>query len=373
MTNKKDKIRNDALKVISKHRCAGAAISMGVGKTRLGLEHFQLVFSNVKANKSRDAKALVVAPKLSILQGWLDEADKWNLTYLKEHITLTTYRSMTKFNVNDYDAVYLDECHSLTEKHDFWLSHFSGWIIGLTGTAPNRKSSIKQKLVNKHCPIMYEYITDDAVEDKILNDYRIIVHLLSLDARNNILVERGKKRWYSSEVKDYGYWTKRLATASTPKEKQIVSVMRMKAMQKYASKEEYAKQLLDETNEKCLLFANEQKQADKLCTHSYHSKNKKSEENMKLFKTGKIKKLSCVLQLSEGVNIPGLKEGIIMHAYGNNRKSAQRIGRLLRLNPDDIATAHVLCYKDTIDVQWVKSALEDFDEAKITWYDTETF
>ena len=80
----------------------------------------------------------------------------------------------------------------------------------------------------------------------------------------------------------------------------------------------------------------------------------------------KITKLSCVLQLSEGVNIPKLKEGIIMHSYSNERKSAQRIGRMLRLNPNECATIHVLCYRNTVDEAWVMSALESFDKNKIT-------
>jgi superfamily II DNA or RNA helicase len=71
--------------------------------------------------------------------------------------------------------------------------------------------------------------------------------------------------------------------------------------------------------------------------------------------------------LSEGVNIPNLRQGIIMHAYGNERKSAQRIGRLLRLNPDDTAVVHILCYRNTMDEQWVKQALEGFDQTKITY------
>jgi superfamily II DNA or RNA helicase len=57
-----------------------------------------------------------------------------------------------------------------------------------------------------------------------------------------------------------------------------------------------------------------------------------------------------------------------MHAYGNNRKSAQRIGRLLRLSPDQTATCHILCYKDTQDEKWVSNALKDFDQNKIEYY-----
>ena len=93
-----------------------------------------------------------------------------------------------------------------------------------------------------------------------------------------------------------------------------------------------------------------------------------SKENLEMFSDGRINTLSCVLQLSEGVNIPNLKQGIILHAYGNERKSAQRIGRLLRLNPEDTSVCHILCYKDTIDETWVSNALEEFDQTKIRYY-----
>ena len=105
-----------------------------------------------------------------------------------------------------------------------------------------------------------------------------------------------------------------------------------------------------------------------MCKHSYHSGNKNSQDNLELFSDGRIDQLSCVLQLSEGVTIPGLKQGIIMHAYGNERKTAQRIGRLLRLNPTETATCHILCYKDTVDEKWVTSALSEFDQSKIEFY-----
>jgi superfamily II DNA or RNA helicase len=88
-----------------------------------------------------------------------------------------------------------------------------------------------------------------------------------------------------------------------------------------------------------------------------------------MFKNGEITQLSTVLQLSEGVNIPNLRQGIIMHAYGNERKASQRIGRLLRLNPNEKAIVHILCYMDTVDEKWVKEALENFDQSKIIWKD----
>ena len=201
----------------------------------------------------------------------------------------------------------------------------------------------------------------------ILNDYKIIVHRISLSSANNLPVELKNKKFYTSEVKNYNYWTQRVLDANTPKQKQIASIMRMKAMMEYPSKERYAKELLNSINSKCIVFANTQDQADRMCKDSYHSNNPDSETNLQDFKVGNITKLSCVLQLNEGVNIPGLKQGIIMHAYGNERKASQRIGRLLRLNPDDKAIVHILCYIGTVDEKWVKEALEDFDQSKIVW------
>jgi superfamily II DNA or RNA helicase len=135
----------------------------------------------------------------------------------------------------------------------------------------------------------------------------------------------------------------------------------------YPSKEKYTKVLMGNINTKCIVFANTQDQADRLCRFSYHSGNSNSEQNLISFKEGKINKLSCVLQLNEGINIPELRQGIIMHAYGNERKASQRIGRLLRLNPQDKAIVHILCYKGTVDEKWVKDALEGFDQSKILW------
>ena len=222
-------------------------------------------------------------------------------------------------------------------------------------------------MVDEFCPIVYEFVTDSAVENNILNDYQIIVHELELSTKNNYLVEMKNKSFKTSEQKNYAYWCNRIDTATG--NMHIVRVMRMKAMKEYPSKEQYAKLLFTSIKDKCIMFANTQEQADRLCEHSYHSNNIDSEANLELFKEGKINKLSSVMQLNEGVNIPNLRQGIIMHAYGNERKSAQRIGRLLRLNPDEKAIVHILCYKHTVDEKWVKTALEGLDSSKIEWKD----
>ena len=355
-------VQNDALAIAAQFKRCGLGISMGVGKTRIAIQHFQ-------RNYDPFIKALVVIPKLSIKDSWLQELKKMNLEQLEKHFTFTTYLSINKQDPNDYQIVYLDECHSLLENHEAFLSQYNGKILGLTGTPPVRKGTEKYIMVQKYCPIKYTFTVDEATDNNILNDYQIIVHELLL-AKTPTYKKKNKNGgfWYTSEYKDYEYVNGRFEEARTPKQQQFASIMRMRALMDYTTKETYVKSILSNISSKCIVFANTQEQADRICRHSYHSNNPKSEENFQLFSDGRIDQMSCVLQLSEGVTIPNLKQGIIMHAYGNERKTSQRIGRLLRLNPTETATCHILCYKGTADERWVKNALKGFDENKIKYY-----
>lgn len=363
--NKREQIQKDALTVALQHKKCGLGISMGVGKTLIGLKYVD----HLQQENMGKLRVLVVAPKLSIFDSWKSDAEKFNIDI--SNLEFTTYLSLNKHNYQNYDVVVLDECHSLLLNHIQFLGHYNGRILGLTGTPPRYNDSEKGKMVNQFCPIKFTYITDDAVEDDILNDYRIIVHKMSLSSGNNIPVKLKDREFYTSEIKNYNYWSDRVYEANSPKQRQITSVMRMRALMDFKTKEIYTKQLLEDMHAKCIVFCNTQEQADRICTYSYHSNNPESEDNLQQFKEGNISELSCVMQLNEGVNIPDLEVGIILHAYGNERKSNQRIGRLLRLNPDQTSLIHILCYKNTIDETWVGEALKDLDSNKIKYFDVD--
>lgn len=366
MSSTKTKIQKEALKKILPLHNAGVEISMGVGKTLLGLKHMHELSKFMDKSK----RFLVVAPKVSIFDSWKSDATKHKMGHLLDIIDFTTYLSLDKQGYN-YEAIYLDECHSLKYNHEFYLTaaqNQGSTIIGLTGTYPRYRTGEKGEMCNKFCPKVYEYKTDEAIDDKILNDYRIYVHMIDLSDRKVIPI-KGKNgaTWYVSERQNYDYWTDKIHSTSTGQGLQMLRILRMKSMMTYPSKEVYVEQLLARRKTKTILFANTQDQADRLAPHSYHSNNPKSAENLEKFKSGEIELLSAVEQLSEGVNIPELKSGIIMHAYSNNRKASQKLGRLLRLNPDDTSGIHILCFRDTVDEMWVKSAIEHFDQEKVVW------
>jgi superfamily II DNA or RNA helicase len=365
--NKREEIQDEAFATCVEHHRTGLAMSVGVGKTRVGLRHMEHM---LKKTTGLFVEFLVVAPKKAIFESWKNEMKDAGYEELMNHVVFSTYRSINKQDPNRFTAVYLDECHNLLSSHLPFLSEYKGTIVGLTGTPPRFKNSEKGRLLQVYCPIRYSYITDDAVNDNILNDYSIVIHPVSLSDEKDHKVENKKTggHWYTSEVLNYQYWNERIANAHFGKPQMMARVMRMKSMMDYRSKEEYAKNLLEMIDDKCIVFANTTSQADRLCKHTYHSKNPNSEENLKLFGDGDIDELSCVLQLSEGINVPNLKSAIVLHAYGNEKKLMQRLGRLMRLDPGEKAIIHVLMYENTQDEQWVQKAIQDLDPSKIIYF-----
>ena len=199
----RDKVQSDALNIAINNKRATLGISMGVGKTRIAIQHLMKLYDPF-------IRALVVVPKWSVQDSWSDEiailykTQDMQGVQIEQHIEYTTYLSLNKLNPRDYDIVYLDECHSLLESHKEFLSEFKGRILGLTGTPP--KSGEKLKMVNKYCPVKYTFSVDDAADNSILNDYQIIVHELQLSKVKNVKKSaRDGRTWYTSELADYQY------------------------------------------------------------------------------------------------------------------------------------------------------------------------
>jgi superfamily II DNA or RNA helicase len=373
---RKQVLQEQVLATIQGRRLAGIALTMGLGKTLLGLRDMaRLLAAGPLPDPVAGKPFLVAAPTQAILDSWTQEAHKFGLAHLLEQITFTIYRSLAKtLAAGTYHKLYLDECHALKESHEPGLKAHAAKkrsILGLTGTPPAQAHSEKGRLVATYCPIVVDYTTDEAVLAGLLNDYRLVVHRLPLrTARDYVLTTKSGSQFTTSERDNYAYWSKRLASAAQdPLPIETLRILRMQSLMNYPGKGHYMRYLADQQTDKVLLFTCNQQQAEAQAEHTYHSKNKHSQANLDKFNAGNIQRLACVAQLSEGISIPNLRVGIIWHAFGNERKAAQRIGRLLRLNPDQTATVHLLAYQDTVDEQWVAQALESFDPAKISYVD----
>jgi superfamily II DNA or RNA helicase len=351
----RDSVQQAALREALMFKRSGLQLATGAGKTKIGLDYINCL--------NKESKVLVVAPKVDIFKSWMDDASKFGFPQLLDRITFSTYLSLAKHDPEDYDILILDEAHSLKATALPFLTRYRGRILGLTGTPPKYLTSEKGQLMLEYYPIKYVFKTDKAVENEILNDYHIFVHYLDLNKDKTIKTKQG---WMTSERAQYDWITRELEAASS-KTFMFKNIQRINFLKQFETKEHYAKKLLNEINqeEKVLIFANTIDQAERLCKDSHHSKNKNSP--LEAFKTGEITKLSCVEQLSEGINIPNLKNIIILHSYsGGSPKASQKIGRALRLAVDQTATVHILCYRNTVDEKWVTDNLKNFNSEKIT-------
>jgi len=353
----KDQLQSECLKAIKNRKYSGAVLGTGAGKTLLGLKHMASLYNET-------ATFLVVVPKLPVIEEWRKQAIEHDLVYLIESMEFTTYLSLYKQR-KDYDFVYFDECHNAKKKHADWIRLYNGPVLGLTGTYPRYISSEAGQASAEFFPKVFEYNINTAISDNLLNNYKIYIHKLELSTKKTISTRKGSM----SEEAHYNMHCNFVNNAR-PSEVMMKRIMRMKAMQAYDTKVNYAKLLLKQQTKKTLVFTDYTEQADKLCKNSYHAKNKDSKDNLILFQSGYIKKLSAVNQLSEGINIKDLEVGIILHSYANEKKLPQKIGRFLRLNPNDTAIIHILCYNNTVDVDWLKKALIEFKKEKIFKYDT---
>lgn len=343
-------------------------MSVGSGKTLVGYKYINRFYS-------KRPRVLVAVPNLPIInEAWIPEYKKWKCEHLFKLIKFTTYLSLHKESYN-YDLLILDEVHSLLYTHDKWLSGWKGRILGLTGTTPPNPSSEKGKMMAKYCPVVYTYKIDEGVKDGILNDYKVVVHYIELSTVDDIEVrykdkETGQeKSFFTSEAKSYKYSTKRIGKCGADaKKRKEASIFRMRALMDFKSKEKYAKKLFDSERDKCILFANTKEQAARLGSYTYFSGNEHSERNIRHFQEGKIMKLVAIHQLSQGVNIRGLKTGIILYVYGKeSAKFLQRFGRLVRLPPDEVATCHILIYKDTVEENHLEDALKKINAGKVSY------
>jgi len=376
----KDELHEEVLRECIQHKCCSLNISMGSGKTRLTLKRI--------AQLPNDGKVLVIVPVKGLIETWKKEANENGFGYLLDDMSFDIYRNLHKLDSSLFDMVVFDEIHKLKESHRDFVEGCN-MILGLTGTAP-KETSDARILIDHFAPFIFDYMLDDAIADGMVNDYRITVHAIPLSEEKTIERKNTKTgaSFFVSESNDYRYRCGVISTIEKEKEdgwrsnpqgfstkskqldKQLMRlrIARLSAIKGYPGKMAFVQKLLPLIGDRTVVFANTKAQADKVCPHAHYSGNKHSDGNTALFNTGGIGVLSCVEQLSIGVNLVNAKNGVIMHLYsGNSDKGRQRMGRLLRLNPEDTCNLHVVCYKSTVDEGWVKDSLADLDQTKIEW------
>jgi superfamily II DNA or RNA helicase len=257
-TVRKQALQDQVLATIQGRQLAGIALTMGLGKTLIGLRDMDRLLTTGQLPRQIAGKPfLVAAPTQAILDSWPQEAHKFDLAHMLDHIEFTTYRSLGKaLATGTYQKLYLDECHALKDSHEPSLKAHAAKkrsILGLTGTPPAQAHSEKGRLVATYCPIVVDYTTDEAVLAGLLNDYRLVVHRLPLRTeRDYVLTTKSGSQFTTSERENYFYWSKRLANAAQDQLPiETLRILRMQALMNYPGKGHYMRYLASRRTRSC--------------------------------------------------------------------------------------------------------------------------
>lgn len=340
----RQEIQERAIQIALENEKCSLDLSIRIGKCFIGLsvaQHFK--------------KVLVAYDNRPILNSWKDDSVKFKLN--DNHIVYTTYVSLDKHNLNDYDLIILDEIHTCSENNwNYIILSNPKRLLGMSGTIPEK--GIKKEFIDNYCPIKYTVKLDETT-GKTSKDYQIIVHLIEPSKIKDIKTKNG----FWSDSQKIGFWERKYETTRSF---QGAMLFLIQAIQNSPTKFNYLKKLVNQI-EDGFIFLETSKQCQELGIPSYNSKEVKSEKNLEDFKSGKIKKLSTINQLKAGITIPHLKQCVILHSYSSQQKSHQKLGRCLTINGDDKAIIHIICLKGTYDEKWCRNSLEQFDKLKIIW------
>ena len=85
----RDKVQDDALDIAINNERSTLGISMGVGKTRIAINHLLKLYDAF-------TRVLVVVPKWSVKDSWENELQTVGHLHLLHHIEFSTYLSLNK-------------------------------------------------------------------------------------------------------------------------------------------------------------------------------------------------------------------------------------------------------------------------------------
>jgi len=334
---------------------------------RFGKSKVIIDFIN-QLNKDLQEDVLIVVPRIVNIDSWKEEMVKWKAKFNYEIIT---YTSLSKID-NIPSILIFDEIHRLTPLQYNSIKEILFEIplmIGITGTLP-RNFEKKEILNELGFNLIYELDIDEAIDFKIINNFKIRVVKVPLDTNTNINIKTGNFNFNTSEYKSYKYMTKRIVTNPTKKNR----LFRSNFLYNLKSKITPVKMIISTIlakNMKVLTFTKRIEIANEISKYAIHSKVKN--DYLQKFQKNEIKELVSVEMLNEGVTIPDIDIIIIESFDSNVNNLLQRIGRSLQYVEGKIITVFIIVAEDTIEEKWLEKIIPENINVEYYRYNNLTF
>lgn len=356
VNNTREEIQDNLLELIPSP-CHGLVnVAPRVGKTRLGI-------NIIKRDKPKSV--LWVTPSVKLIEEDIpSEFKKWKATRLLKKVQFSTYMSLDKVE-GEFDLVILDEYQFLTLANS--ESFFKGNlrcsnIIGLSGTHPKDNDKLKV-LKDLDLEIVVKLDLEEAVEKGLVADYNIrVVTCQTNSVDKNIKAGTKDKPFYQTERQSYTWISNNI-------HRPFFTIKRMRLIYDSKTKENTLIRLLALLKgQRNLVFCTTKGQADRLGGgNSYHSGTNKDKLNAFIKK--EIDSLFCVNAGGTGFTYEGIDNLILLQATSDNTGStSQKLTRtLLEQGGEYKGNIWIICLEDTKDYDWLRKALEGFNQDKIKY------
>jgi len=355
-------IQNKILHSLPSNPSGRLLLAPRIGKSKLVIEII----------KRNNPKSILWVTPSSLLanQDIPNEFKKWGASNFLPNLTTCTWAYLPKMKGN-FDLVILDEEQKITSNNIQPLLNkdiIYNNILSMTGspTKDGEKNMLYDLLKLK---ILYQIDVEDAVKLNVLSDYRINVIRIPMGKEKNVNIKGRTKSFVTSEIKNYEYLSS-LVSNAVGKKKLFSSLLRMRFIHNSPSKLAIAKKLLAKLEGRKLVFCANIEQAETLSPNSYHSKT--DAYDLKKFTNNQIDTITMVNAGGIGFTYKDIDHLVIVQVNSDrNGDILQKISRSLLKQKDYTATIWILVLAGTSDERWVQSVLENFDDTKIHYYNSQ--
>jgi hypothetical protein len=308
-----------------------------------------------------DCTILIAYPDNKLRETWEAECALWG--YDNPNITYVNFSSLKKYIQYEFDFFIIDEFHSASE-NEIGLAHTimdnCKYTLGLSGTI---SSDTKAQWDLKE---IASYTTKQGIQDGILADYKITVHIVNLDTTVKTVDKKGKLKTEKQKYDAYSWVIESL-------KRQGASFMHLALTRNRLSltslgKMNHVKKLLSQLSDRrVLVFTGQTAAADNLGIPSYHSKSKDQSSYLG-FQNKKHNHLALAAMGKVGVTYKDLDSVILMNFTYNAEESSQILNRAIKLDyQGKVADLHIICLNEAAEIKKIKESLSMLDQTKINY------
>lgn len=337
-----------------------------------------IVLASVRSGKSRmlltairelsdndlNANILIGYPNTDIKNSWISECEKLNYY---PNIQYCTHKSLHKVQDNKYDFIVMDEAHTIPPNNTLpivaKIIKNNDKVILASGTY-SEETLLNLKFATDLQQIV-NYSTDDAINDGIVNNFKVEVHLFKLDNTKSVQFG-GLKKWYSTDYKECQRMSKKIDN-SFGQDKMMAALFRMKMINSCQSLVRNVKKWIEDNPDKrFILFTGDEKVGMNYNIPMFNSKSK-TNDVLKDFQEYRSNSLCLIKKGGTGVTYEGLDTILITDINSNSETLEQRCGRSLLFEEGKESVIHIFCSTEQFQLNWLENSLKSINPDRINY------